>query len=80
VAGMDTTSADLALLEPNTGTLKLAVAAYLARYKGLSRAHAESDLRSYLHWCLDHRLDPLQAQRPHIENSDDLCRGASGRR
>ena len=29
-------------------TLRIAIAAYLARYKGHTRAHAESDLRSYL--------------------------------
>ena len=28
----------------------LAVAAYLARFKGQSRIHTESDLRSYLDW------------------------------
>jgi len=47
--------------------LRLAVAAYLARYKGQSRLHTESDLRCYLSWCRDHELDPLQARRPHVE-------------
>jgi site-specific recombinase XerD len=45
----------------------LAVAAYLARFKGQSRLHNESDLRCYLAWCRDHGLDPLQARRPHVE-------------
>lgn len=40
-------------------TLRLAVAAYLARYKGQSRTHTESDLRCYLAWCHHHDLDPL---------------------
>jgi integrase/recombinase XerD len=31
--------------------LRLAVAAYLARFKGQSRVHTESDLRGYLLWC-----------------------------
>jgi site-specific recombinase XerD len=44
-----------------------AVAAYLARYRGQTRIHAESDLRSYLTWCQAHALDPLAAQRVHIE-------------
>jgi integrase/recombinase XerD len=48
-------------------SLRLATAAYLARYKGQSRLHAESDLRCYLTWCHDHDLDPLQARRPHLE-------------
>jgi integrase/recombinase XerD len=47
--------------------LRLAVAAYLARFKGQSRVHTESDLRCYLTWCDSHGLDPLAASRPHIE-------------
>ena len=53
--------------EPFTDRLRLAVAAYLARFKGSSRAHTESDLRCYLSWCAEHSLDPLAAQRPHLE-------------
>jgi site-specific recombinase XerD len=48
-------------------SLRVAVAAYVARYKGSSRLHTESDLRCYLTWCRNHDLDPLQARRPHIE-------------
>jgi site-specific recombinase XerD len=47
--------------------LRLAVAAYLARFKGQSRIHTESDLRNYLTWCEEHQLDPFAATRPHIE-------------
>ena len=46
---------------------RLAVAAYLARFKGQSRIHTESDLRGYLNWCEMRRLDPLAATRPQIE-------------
>ena len=53
--------------EPFTDRLRLAVAAYLARFKGTSREHTESDLRCYLAWCAEHGLDPLAAQRPHLE-------------
>jgi site-specific recombinase XerD len=53
--------------EPFTGRLRLAVAAYLARYKGSSREHSESDLRCYLSWCAERGLDPLAAQCPHLE-------------
>ena len=42
-----------------TPVLRLAVAAYLARFKGQSRINTESDLRSYLTWCESHGLDPL---------------------
>ena len=47
--------------------LRLAVAAYLARYKGLSRRHVECDLRAFLDWSLGHGLDPFEVRRPHIE-------------
>ena len=48
-------------------SLRLAVAAYLARYTGDSRSHTASDLRTFLDWCTRHELVPLSAQRPHIE-------------
>jgi len=54
-------------LAPFTDRLRLAVAACLARFKGSSREHTESDLRCYLAWCAEHGLDPLAAQRPHLE-------------
>jgi len=47
--------------------LRTAVAAYLSRFKGLSRTHADSDLRAYLNWCSERRLHPLAASRPHVE-------------
>jgi integrase/recombinase XerD len=53
--------------EPFTGQLRLAVAAYLARFTGSSRAHTESDLRRYLSWCAGRGLDPLAARRPHLK-------------
>ena len=52
---------------PFTDQLRLAVAAYLARFKGSSREHTESDLRCYLSWCTERGLDPLAARRPHLE-------------
>jgi site-specific recombinase XerD len=52
---------------PFTDQLRLAVAAYLARFKGSSREHTESDLRCYLAWCAEHGLDPLAARRPQLE-------------
>ncbi|MEV5751650.1 tyrosine-type recombinase/integrase [Actinoallomurus sp. NPDC052308] len=51
----------------SAGPLRLAAAAYLARYKGTSRMHTESDLRIYLSWCADHDLNPLEARRAHVE-------------
>src|SRR5215472_14677898 len=52
---------------PFADQLRLAVAAYLARFKGSSRDHTESDLRCFITWCAQHGLDPLAARRPHLE-------------
>ena len=52
---------------PFTDQLRLAVAAYLACFKGSCREHAESDLRSFLTWCAERGMDPLAARRPHLE-------------
>jgi integrase/recombinase XerD len=49
--------------------LRLAVAAYLARFNGQSRIHTDSDLRGYLTWWELRGLDPLSASRPPIELS-----------
>ena len=47
--------------------LRVAIAAHLARYKGLSRAHTSSDLQVYLRWCTEHQLDPLAVRRADVE-------------
>ena len=52
---------------PLADQLRLAVAAYLARFKGSSREHTESDLRCYLTWCAERALDPMSVQRAHLE-------------
>jgi integrase/recombinase XerD len=54
-------------LVPFTDQLRLAVAAYLARFKGASRYHSESDLRCYLASCAERGLDPLSTRLPHLE-------------
>jgi hypothetical protein len=53
--------------EPFADPLRLAVAAYLARFKGSSRDHTESGQRSFLAWCAERGLDPLAARRTHLE-------------
>ena len=50
-----------------SNVLRMAIAAHLARFKGQSRVHTESDLRAYLLWCELRDLDPLAAKRPHVE-------------
>jgi integrase/recombinase XerD len=47
--------------------VRLAAAAYLARYKGWSRIHNDGDLRCWLRWCHDRDLPPLTVQRVHVE-------------
>jgi hypothetical protein len=54
-------------LVPFTDRLRLAVADYLALFKGSSRYHTESDLRCYLAWCAGRGVDPLAARRPRLE-------------
>lgn len=47
--------------------LDLAAVAHLARYRGTSREHTESDLRVFLTWCQERQLAPLKAQRHDLE-------------
>src|SRR3954471_955573 len=75
VPGLGTGGMDIPRAEPavsgvvvtTSPVLRLAVAAYLARFKGQSRVHTESDLRGFLTWCVDRELDPFTATRPHLE-------------
>jgi integrase/recombinase XerD len=54
--------------EPSSSDpLQLALAAHLARYRGLSREHTASDLPVFLCWCAERSLDPLAAQRAQLE-------------
>ncbi len=62
---------------PFTDQLRLAAAAYLARFKGSSREHTESDLRSFLTWCAERGLDPLAARRPHLEQRASAIKEAA---
>src|SRR5512142_267964 len=64
---MTTSFASTVLTPARLDPLRLAAAAYLARFKGQSRVHTESDLRAFLIWCLEHGVDPLATSRPHIE-------------
>ena len=48
-------------------TLRLAVTAFLARYKGQSRVHTQSDLDSFLRWCDHAELEPLLVRRVDVE-------------
>jgi integrase/recombinase XerD len=52
---------------PESLVLRAAVAAYLGRYRGQTRQHAESDLRVFLRWCARESVDPLTAVRADVE-------------
>jgi site-specific recombinase XerD len=47
--------------------LGLAAVAHLARYRGISRQHTESDLRVFFTWCQARQLAPLSAERNDLE-------------
>src|SRR6266496_3482488 len=69
MAGMSTFAQLLPAAEAaaRTDPLRLAAAAYLARFTGLSRTHAESDLRIYFAWCAERGVDPVAASRAQVE-------------
>lgn len=46
---------------------ELAVAGFLARYRGSTFSDYRTDLRCFLGWCASNGLPPLQATRPHLE-------------
>src|SRR5581483_481134 len=54
--------------EPFTDPLRLAVVAYLARFKGSSREHTESDLRCYL------ACSPQTSTRCRMPRADDFIK------
>jgi hypothetical protein len=63
---------------PFIDQLRLAVAAYLARFKGSSREHTESDLRCYLSWCGDRTWSCTSGGcRRSAGSSPPRCRGGS---
>lgn len=52
---------------------ELAAETYLARYKGQTATDYRSVLKRYFAWCYSHGLEPLDAQRAHLEL---FCRDA----
>jgi len=58
------TSAELEALPPQLSSL---AAAFLLGYEGATRAAYSRDLRSWFSWCRAHNLDPLAAQRAHVD-------------
>src|SRR4051794_6165984 len=50
-----------------TQPLVLAVAGFLANFKGRTRVHAESDLACFLRWCQRAEISALAARRMDLE-------------
>src|SRR3954469_16085021 len=48
-------------------SLPLAIAGFLANFKGRTRVHAESDLSCFLRWCQGADLSPLAGGRGDLE-------------
>lgn len=46
---------------------QFAIIAFLARYRGATLRAYTQDLRAFLRWCQDRRLEPLRAERAHLE-------------
>ncbi len=44
-----------------------AVASFLAHYRDLTLRAYRQDMLSFLRWCAERQLAPLQAERPHLE-------------
>lgn len=75
---MDTNATTSTLITPTTPA-ELIAAGYLARYPKITRDCYRIHLRHWFEWCHDLRVDPLEAQRAHIETwarhlSEDLER------
>ena len=56
------------LIDAATDPVVKAVAAYLARYRGQTRVHTESDLRAFLVWCHERSVD---LKRPRFDAAPD---------
>lgn len=46
---------------------ELAAMTYLARFSGATLTNYSSLLKTFFAWCADHGLDPLDAERAHLE-------------
>lgn len=44
-----------------------AVASFLVRYRDLTLRAYRQDMLSFLRWCAERQLPPLEAERPHLE-------------
>jgi site-specific recombinase XerD len=65
---------------------RLAIAGFLARYSGPTRASYNGDLRGWFNWCAAHELEVFKVKRGHLElwartmEDAGLARSTIGRR
>ncbi len=54
-------------LTPPQPAVAQVAAAFLLGYEGATRAAYGQDLRAWFSWCSDHEVEPLTAQRAHVD-------------
>ena len=62
-----TSSASAGSVVVSADPLRLAMGAYLPRFKGISREHTCSDLNVFVTWCTGRGVQPLAARRGDLE-------------
>ena len=58
---------DVVPLREQPDATQYASVSFLARYRGDTLRAYSQDLRYFLRWCAERSVEPLQAQRPHLE-------------
>ena len=64
---METNNVLLHVSDIGVDRTRLAVAGFLARYRGATRTNYQSDLRCYLAWCHNVNIHPIELTRPQLE-------------
>jgi integrase/recombinase XerD len=63
---------------PSMREEEIAASAFLSGYSGETRTMYAADLRLFFEWCLTNGLEPLQAQRVHLEFFSDYLTTGRG--
>ena len=58
---------ELAQLWQQPDPTQYAAMSFLARYRGATLRAYTQDLRYFLRWCTERGVEPLLAERPHLE-------------
>lgn len=60
-------TSDVVTLWEQPDCTQYAAVSFLARYRGDTLRAYSQNLRYFLRWCAERSVEPLQAQRPHLE-------------